>query len=370
MKKKGLPPITVTAPNMSFTRPNIGANPSFNFPPSRPNIAANRRQFTNPNQLYERIKELDQKIDPLEKNVDFILSQLSPEEQTSSSVISEIKALQQQAANTKENADRKFSEQLDKLRLKHIYDHPDNHDETQKLERLEHKLATARNSAVRKNWENEYSVARRQEITAKQALIDAYGRLRPALNTLYLPKFYPDYVHFPILSQNATIRMITGTKAENGIDAVNLHNGFLDNKVEILVSDVLLTSWGSQFGHVAIDIGGVVYGRAPDAWDIRGKEKYVIDQGEIRNTIGYVIQLDGTEKQKLFDSVMRKIVKDDKYSALNHSCVGEIISSFGELGINIVDPRWSFATFSPADMDNFLKHSDRVIKKNPYPQNK
>jgi hypothetical protein len=142
----------------------------------------------------------------------------------------------------------------------------------------------------------------------------------------------------------------------------------LDNKVEILISDSLLTKMGSQFGHVAINIGGVIYGRAPTAWSIRGKEEYLSKQETMRGTIGYVIQLDDVQKQKLLQSVINKIVQDEKYSLIDHSCSAEIVSSFAELGINIVDPRWTVGDiYAPADIDNFLKHSEQVIQTNPYP---
>ena len=62
-------------------------------------------------------------------------------------------------------------------------------------------------------------------------------------------------------------------------------------------------------------------------------------------------------------------MKDEKYSLVDHSCSGEIISSFAELGINIVDPRWTVGDiYAPADIDNFLRHSKQVIQINPYPK--
>jgi hypothetical protein len=217
--------------------------------------------------------------------------------------------------------------------------------------------------AKRHTWESEYGVARLYEIELKRKLVDGYRQLMPALNAAYLSRFYPDFARFPTRSREGA------SLAIEQIGALNFQEGFLDNKVEILISDSLLTRMGSQFGHVAINIGGVIYGRAPAAWDIRGKAKYLSDQAIARSTIGYVIQLDEAGKQKLFQSVVNKIVKDEKYSLDDHSCSGEIASSFAELGINIVDPRWTVGDiYAPADIDNFLKHSTQVIQINIYPE--
>jgi hypothetical protein len=354
-----LPTVTVTEPRIHYPLPFTPDIPTER--PIIPNADANRGQFTNLIQLYKSVQTLDQQLDPLEKDIDFILSQLSPEQQ--SSLSGDIRALRQQVTNAKANADRKFSEQLSRLQLWNFYNNPKYTTELQKLDVLGVALSVFQDSFHRRIWEQEYGVARRHEIETRQNLVDAYRQLLPALNAAYLTKFYPDYASFPVRSREGASRVI------EKIGALNFHEGFLDNKVEILISDGLLTRMGSQFGHVAINIGGVIYGRAPDAWDIRGKEKYLSDQGELRSTIGYVIQLDDAQKQKLLRSVINKIVQNEKYSLTDHSCSGEIVSSFAELGINIVDPRWTVGDiYAPADIDNFLKHSQQVIHINPYPK--
>jgi hypothetical protein len=313
--------VTVTAPPIPYP-PYVPKLPTPRLGLS--NIQATSDQFTNLKLLYKSVKTLDEQIEPMEKNIDFILSQLSPEEQTLLS--GDFEALRQQGINAKANADRKFNEQVSLLKLWHVYDNPKYPTEIQKLAVLGYVLSRMHSDAARQNWENEYGVARLQEIEIKKKLVDAYRQLMPALNEAYLHKFYPDYERFPEISRENAIVVI------GKIGALNFYEGFLDNKVEILISDSLLTKMGSQFGHVAINIGGVIYGRAPTAWSIRGKEEYLSKQETMRSTIGYVIQLDDAEKQKLFQSVINKIVQDEKYSLVDHSCSGEIISSFAELG--------------------------------------
>lgn len=361
MRTVVLPPVSITAPR--FERPFPVTPNTPRERPMLPNIDIHRGQFSCLVTLYQIVQTLNEQIDSLESTINFIIDQLDADEQPI--LKNDLQALRQEVANAKNNADRKFNEQLSELKLWPFYNHPKYNLEIQKFDLIGVVLSTYDSNFYRQRWENEYGVARRAEITIKQKLVDFCSKILPQLNRDYLTKFYPNYALFPVRSQ------LGADKAITEIGARNFHDGFLDNKVEILISDVMLTRVGSQFGHVAINIGGIVYGRAPSAWDIRGKEKYLCDQQAERNTIGYVIQLSGVEKQKLFQSIINKIVKNEKYSLINHSCSGEVISSFGELGINIVDPRWTLGdTFSPADIDNFLKHSKRVIQINKYPERK
>src|SRR5450830_679025 len=128
-----LPPITVTAPTVHYPVSPVVNVPTFR--PNLPNIDANRGELTSLIQLYQSVQSLDQQAEPFEMNIDFILSQLSPE--TQAALFGEIRTLQQQATNAKTNADRKFNEQVDRLRLWNMYNHSANKTEVQKLERLE-----------------------------------------------------------------------------------------------------------------------------------------------------------------------------------------------------------------------------------------
>jgi hypothetical protein len=357
--------MTFTSPNVAATTPRIPYPlPTVpDVPTPRPaflNFAATSEQFTNLKQLYQSVQALDQQLAQPHKDIDFILSQLSPAE--IALLPADIQALRQEVIDAKANADRKFSEQVSLLGLWHVYNDPRYPTEIQKLAVLGYVISRMHSDARRATWESEYGVARLHEIEVKQKLVDTYRTILPTLNEVYLLKFYPGFANFPPRTQIRARELI------DQIGAFNLHDGFLDNKVEILISDSRLTPIGSQFGHVAINIGGVIYGRAPAAWDIRGKEKYLLDQGSRRSTIGYVIQLDDADKRKLFESIVDKIVKDAKYSLVDHSCSGEIVASFAELGINVVDPRWTVGDiYAPADIDNFLKHAKQVIQTNLYP---
>jgi hypothetical protein len=353
------PTVAATTPRIPFPLPYVPKAP----PPGSALLnltATTSDQFTNLKTLYRTVQALDQQLAQPHKDIDFILSQLSPAE--IALLPADIQALRQEVIDAKANADRKFSEQVSLLGLWHVYNDPRYPTEIQKLAVLGYVISRMHSDARRATWENEYGVARLHEIEVKQKLVDTYRTILPTLNEVYLLKFYPSFANFPERSH------LNARTVIEQIGAFNLHEGFLDNKVEILISDSLLTRMGSQFGHVAIKIGGVIYGRAPEAWSIREQEEYLSKQKTMRGTIGYVIQLDDADKQKLFESVVNKIVKDEKYSLVDHSCSGEIVASFAELGINVVDPRWTIGDiYAPTDIDNFLKHSKQVIQTNLYP---
>lgn len=141
--------------------------------------------------------------------------------------------------------------------------------------------------------------------------------------------------------------------------------------VEILVSDSSLRHMGSQFGHVAIDIDGTVYGRAVPGWDVATKERYLYRQQVVmhRDTWGYTLSLSFDEKQKILAEIQKMKNENEKYSLIDNSCSSAMVRAFGVTNILIVDPRWSFGgVLSPSDMMDALNKSSRVIKRTIYPK--
>jgi hypothetical protein len=77
------------------------------------------------------------------------------------------------------------------------------------------------------------------------------------------------------------------------------------------------------------------------------------------------------QRNALLNSIYNKTIENKAYGLTDRSCSNELISSFGDAGLNIVDPRWSLgAVFSPKDIMNFLENSGQVRKKNLYPKKK
>ena len=143
--------------------------------------------------------------------------------------------------------------------------------------------------------------------------------------------------------------------------------------VEILISDSRLVSRGSQFGHVAIDIDGTVYGRAVTAWDIDTRSNYLHRQQVKmnRDTWGYTLKISIDEKRKILSEIKRLHAENAKYNLLDNSCSSALVRAFAVTNILIVDPRWSMgAVLSPTDIMNALNKSALVIKKTTYPKSK
>ncbi len=149
-------------------------------------------------------------------HIDHILNQLSLEQQ--SLLSADIQSLRQQGINAKANADRKFSEQVSLLGLWHVYNDPRYPTEMQKLAVLGYVISRMHSDAARQLWQDEYGVARLQEIETKQHLVDAYRQLMPVLNAAYLPTFYPGYASFPALSQ------VGASKVIGQLGALDLHD--------------------------------------------------------------------------------------------------------------------------------------------------
>ncbi|MDO4226404.1 DUF4105 domain-containing protein [Neisseria sp.] len=145
----------------------------------------------------------------------------------------------------------------------------------------------------------------------------------------------------------------------------------MQETVEILVSDSSLRHMGSQFGHVAIDIDGTVYGRAVKGWDIVHKVNYLHRQQSRmrRHTWGYILAVTKEEKNALLKEINKQNKDNKPYNLINNSCSSAMVNVFGVTNILIVDPRWSFGgMLSPSDIMDGLNKSSRVIKRRIYPK--
>ena len=86
--------------------------------------------------------------------------------------------------------------------------------------------------------------------------------------------------------------------------------------IEVLISDSRSVSRGSQFGHAAIAIDGVVYGRAHPGWDVDNVLNYLNRQQTRvqRDTIGYLIHASEGEKRIIISEIRRRRHVNRRYS--------------------------------------------------------
>jgi hypothetical protein len=150
-----------------------------------------------------------------------------------------------------------------------------------------------------------------------------------------------------------------------------LFNMHISGSIEILISDSRSISKGSQFGHTAIAIDGVVYGRAHPGWDTDSLRNY-LDRQQIkmhRDTIGYVVSVSESEKQTILSEVKNRVVANRPYSIVDNNCSSNIAEVLGKAGILANDPRWQLpGIVPPADLMTGLRHSKRLIGIRRYPK--
>lgn len=141
--------------------------------------------------------------------------------------------------------------------------------------------------------------------------------------------------------------------------------------IEVLISDSRSVSRGSQFGHAAIAIDGVVYGRAHPGWDVDNVLNYLNRQQTRvqRDTIGYLIHASEGEKRIIISEIRRRRHENRRYSLIDNNCSSNIAEVLGKAGILAYDPRWQLpGIIAPADLMTGLRHSKRLIGIRRYPK--
>lgn len=140
--------------------------------------------------------------------------------------------------------------------------------------------------------------------------------------------------------------------------------------VEVIVSDGRVVSQGSQWGHVAIDIDGTVYGMSHNGYDKRAKSIY-LNANSYRDSIGVVLRVSLAEKEKMKDELERRLKIGGDYNVLSNSCSTNVADVLESIGILAHDPRFFFAPSSsagvaPKELLIFILRSKRVVKRNEY----
>lgn len=142
--------------------------------------------------------------------------------------------------------------------------------------------------------------------------------------------------------------------------------------VEIIVSDSRIMSRGSQWGHVAMDINGVVYGMSHNGYDQRPKDLYMANNS-FRDSIGVVLRVSPAEREKMRSEFERRKTIGKGYNAISNSCSTNVADVLESIGILAHDPRYFFAPAStagvaPKELLISIKKSKRVVKLIDYPK--
>ncbi|MDB5893440.1 MAG: hypothetical protein JWQ88_971 [Rhodoferax sp.] len=142
--------------------------------------------------------------------------------------------------------------------------------------------------------------------------------------------------------------------------------------LEVLVFDSILTSAGSQFGHVAIDIDGAIYSRAHSKYVfIRNGTIFRSSNQKLRDFEGLVLRVSPNEKKKIITELERRVDADLKYDIINNSCSTNVADVLESIGILAHDPRFqldpgSTAMVTPKEILITISRSKRLVKRNSY----
>ncbi|WP_207001581.1 hypothetical protein [Trinickia mobilis] len=192
----------------------------------------------------------------------------------------------------------------------------------------------------------------------------------------------PDGVKYRLVASKTTTPTKDTSAKEIIVDSTS---------IEVIVSDSRLFSRGSQWGHVAIEIDGIVYSRANEEYVKIDKRTYfyggnvnltnrsIRTGGNLwRDNVGLVLRVSPAEKEKVKRELERRVGVDQAfkrahpnesaYSIFGNSCSSNVADALEMIGILARDPRWLPTPITPAELDAALEKSKRLTKKNYYPK--
>jgi len=142
--------------------------------------------------------------------------------------------------------------------------------------------------------------------------------------------------------------------------------------VEVLVSDGRLISPGSQWGHVAIDVGGTVYSRGHGGYAERSREEY-LESNAFRETVGLVLRFSEADIGRVRTELRRRVLINAPYDILGNSCSTNVADVLEMVGVLAHDPRYQWdasrrTAVSPKEVLIIVSRSSRVLKRNIYPK--
>ncbi|WP_160474365.1 PAAR domain-containing protein [Cupriavidus sp. SW-Y-13] len=149
--------------------------------------------------------------------------------------------------------------------------------------------------------------------------------------------------------------------------------------IEVLILDGRIISPGSQWGHAAIEIDGIVYSRAPTKYHRGSYRDYLIGQtrrpwtdtqgtvrGMHRDGAGFLLWVTTDEKTRMRDELERRVREGAEYGLLSNSCTTNVAEVLAFAGIVSSDPRYFATPVSPKEMFMMLGRSSRLVERRDY----
>lgn len=138
------------------------------------------------------------------------------------------------------------------------------------------------------------------------------------------------------------------------------------------MSDGRLVSQGSQWGHVAIDVGGTLYSRAHGGYDVKPRSAY-LRANSFRDTVGLVLRASPADVSAIRAELRRRVALNDPYDLLGNSCSTNVADVLEIIGLLAHDPRFQWdasrrTAVSPKEVLLTVSRSSRVLARNFYPK--
>ncbi|MFY3383857.1 hypothetical protein [Paracidovorax sp. MALMAid1276] len=144
-----------------------------------------------------------------------------------------------------------------------------------------------------------------------------------------------------------------------------------DGSVEVFIFDAMMLSVGSQWGHAAVDVDGVIYTRAHSQYASIERAKYLRNNSLIRDYVGLVLRVSSREKRAIKLEFERRIAEQKPYDIISNSCSTNVADVLESIGVLAHDPRFqinpaSSNAVSPKELLIVMSRSNRLIKRINY----
>jgi RHS repeat-associated protein len=151
-----------------------------------------------------------------------------------------------------------------------------------------------------------------------------------------------------------------GNDPVNWVDSNGLYT-------EVIVSDSIQISRGSQFGHVAININGTIYSRAHSIYYKGDANEYMLRQQSFRDSIGMVLNISAEDEVKLKAFFEDRVNKNEEYG-ISNNCSSNVANGLESINIHVYGP-WQLGVIAPVDILINLPKTGKVNEKKWYGKN-
>ncbi|KAF7963118.1 hypothetical protein AWV80_13610 [Cupriavidus sp. UYMU48A] len=184
---------------------------------------------------------------------------------------------------------------------------------------------------------------------------------------------------FLVAPDGKRLRKVASRTTTVGEDTIPKPVDIAREYVEVLILDGRAVSRGSQWGHVAIEIDGLVYSRADKTYFTGSYRDYLLSQtrkawidangrerGMHRDGTGFLLWVTPGEKAAMLAELERRVKRSAEYNLFTNSCSTNVAQVLSIAAIVSKDPRYFDTPVSPKEMFMMLGRSSRLVERRDY----